>query len=578
MSKAVGYFGNPARGAHRQYEALRARFMDGDSIAKVAARFGYSVGTMHNLCSEFLGGPGEFFTVSRTRAAAPEAAPGASTAGRRNDRILELRGKGWSMYDIAGRLGKEGMATSPKTVAKVLRAAKIGRLPRRTQEERLALVRPERVPKADRNALDWGPRRLETAFGGLFLFADDVARMMPDPMLEGCGLAGTDAVPAGCALRALLGLKLYGIGRPSQVMSVVSDPGLALFAGLNAIPKRSSLTEYTCRVSSEQAAQLMREWLRRAHDRGVPQGESFDLDFHTIPYHGEQALMERHYVSRRSRRQRGVLAFLARDAGASVFCYANATVRKEQAHQEILRFVEFWERQTGARPKELVFDSGLTTHATLAELNHLGITFLTVRRRTHHVLRNVYAADQADWKKVRLNNVGRAYRTPRVLDQNVTLGGYGGEIRQLAIKDLGHEKPVLLLTNGDENVASIVDRYARRMVIENAIADAIDFFHMDALSATVPMKIDLDLQLTLLASILYRRLGQRIGPPYAAAKARTIFRNFVHASAKVDLTPDQVVVRFGRRAHNPYLLAAGVSAEHPPIPWLGDRRLHLQFG
>ena len=30
-------------------------------------------------------------------------------------------------------------------------------------------------------------------------------------------------------------------------------------------------------------------------------------------------------------------------------------------------------------------------------------------------------------------------------------------------------------------------------VIENAIAESIKFFHMDALSATVPMKIDADL-------------------------------------------------------------------------------------
>ncbi|MCY4594719.1 MAG: hypothetical protein OXC19_07960 [Bryobacterales bacterium] len=45
---------------------------------------------------------------------------------------------------------------------------------------------------------------------------------------------------------------------------------------------------------------------------------------------------------------------------------------------------------------------------------------------------------------------------------------------------------------------------SRHMVIENAIAESIDFFHMDALSSAVPLKIDADLQFPLMASTLYR--------------------------------------------------------------------------
>jgi Bacterial protein of unknown function (DUF899) len=56
-------------------------------------------------------------------------------------------------------------------------------------------------------------------------------------------------------------------------------------------------------------------------------GVSFDVDFHTIPFHGEDALMQKHYVSKRSRRQKGVPAFLAQDAQKRVFCYADAAVR-----------------------------------------------------------------------------------------------------------------------------------------------------------------------------------------------------------------------------------------------------------
>ena len=66
----------------------------------------------------------------------------------------------------------------------------------------------------------------------------------------------------------------------------------------------------------------------------------------------------------------------------------------------------------------------------------------------------------------------------------------------------------------DASPARLIDRYA--LVIENTIADAIDF--MDALSAIVPMKIDLDLQITLMASALVLRVGECL----EAARARTI--------------------------------------------------------
>ena len=60
---------------------------------------------------------------------------------------------------------------------------------------------------------------------------------------------------------------------------------------------------------------------------GIDRGGSFDLDFHTIPYHGGDALVEKHCVSKRSRKRKGILAFLAQDAETRLFCYANGSVR-----------------------------------------------------------------------------------------------------------------------------------------------------------------------------------------------------------------------------------------------------------
>ena len=116
------------------------------------------------------------------------------------------------------------------------------------------------------------------------------------------------------------------------------------------------------------------------------------------------------------------------------------------------------------------------------------------------------------------------------------------------------------------------------MIVENSIADGIDFFHMDALSSTVAMKVNCDLQLTLIASSLYRLLGGRIGNGYQTAKSRHIFRDFVDATATVDIGQKRIEVRFQKRARNPLLIAAGYDKMEVWVPWLGRRRLRFAFG
>jgi hypothetical protein len=311
----------------------------------------------------------------------------------------------------------------------------------------------------------------------------------------------------------------------------------------------------------------------------IQRGGSFDLDFHTVPFHGEDALVEKHYVSKRSRRQKGILAFLAQDAGTHVFCYANAQLRKDEQNDEILRFAEFWKQRTGQYPVELIFDSRLTTYSNLNRLNQKHIDFITLRRRSVKMLREIAQEPVSAWRRIELEGVSRAYRTPRILDRKTSLQGYQGPIRQLTITDLGHEEPTLLLTNQmQRSPAKLIGRYAQRMIIENNIADGIDFFHMDALSSAVAMKVDCDLQLTLMASSLYRLLGSRIRNGYQTARSRTIFRDFVDAVALVTLTPNEIAIRFQKRAHNPLLIGAGFTENVVEIPWLEHKRLRLSFG
>jgi hypothetical protein len=567
-------FLEPRNATHRQYEALRAYFVEGEPSAEVARRFGYTPGSFRVLCHQFRHNPEREFFLPTTRG---RARPAPSDPVR--EKMVALRKQNLSIYDISGALKSEGVARSPAAVALVLREEGFARLPRRRDEERPTAVRPQAGEVADVRQLELSPRHFRTRFGGLFLFLPYLSAIGLDAILERAGFPGSAMVPAACAMRSLLALKLFGNARHSHVMSHVFDEGLALFAGLNVTPKRAFLTEYSCRIDPRAYRQLMSGWFEATQRLGLAWGSSFDLDFHTIPFHGEDALVQKHYVSKRSRSQKGILAFLAQDAGTGVFCYAEGNLRRDERDDEILRFVEYWRERTGRYPEELVFDSKLTTYKNLDQLNRLGIHFLTLRRRSPQMLAAALEQPVSAWRRVLLDRVTRAYRTPRVLDQTVSLRDYDGSCRQLIAADLGHETPTFLLTNQmRRSPAQLLGRYAQRMIIENGIADGIDFFHMDALSSAVPLKVNCDLQLTLMASSLYRLLGTQIGNGYDTARSRHIFRDFIDAVGHVTLTERELIVRFQKRAHNPLLLAAGFAERHPQLPWLGHRRLRLLFG
>jgi transposase len=574
LTEVARVFLEPKNSAHRQYEALRAYFVEGLSSAEAARRFGYSTGSFRVLAHNFRRDPHrEFFIQPRK---GPQAAPRRDPL---REQVIALRKQNLSIYDISDALREDGQDISPVSVSIILKEEGFARLPRRRDEERPEAVRPEAAAVADVRQLDLSPRAFRTKFGGLFLFVPYLASIKFDKIMKEAGLPGSKMIPAACAMRSLLALKLFGAARKGHVMSTVFDEGLATFAGLNAIPKRSFLTEYSCRIDPDCYPKLMRLWFDAMSDLKLARGASFDLDFHTIPFHGEDALVEKHYVSKRSRRQKGILAFLAQDAEKLIFCYANASVRKDKQNDEILRFIDYWKRRTGRVPQELIFDSKLTTYANLDKLNKMGINFITLRRRSRQTIDDIHREPRSAWKRIQLDGVSRAYKTPRILDKKISLRDYDGPIRQITVDELGHEEPTLLLTNQlGRSPPKLIERYAKRMLIENNIADGIDFFHMDALSSAVAMKVDCDLQLTLMASSLYRLLGTQIGNGYQAAKSRHIFRDFIDASANVRIAQNTIEVRFQKRAHNPLLIAAGFAKIETPIPWLGGKLLNITLG
>ena len=125
-------------------------------------------------------------------------------------------------------------------------------------------------------------------------------------------------------------------------------------------------------------------------------------------------------------------------------------------------------------------------------------------------------------------------------------------IGQITVTNLGHQRRILLLTNQlGAHVGPLIDRYARRMLIGNAIAEAIGIFHMDSLFSKVPWRIDVDLRLTLMASGLDRLIVRTLGGKDATAKASTLSRRFVEASAQFEIGPERIQAPIGRLAYNP---------------------------
>jgi hypothetical protein len=193
-------------------------------------------------------------------------------------------------------------------------------------------------------------------------------------------------IPALSTRLAMLALKLTGQERLSHVRDVCNDPGFALFAALNALPKTTALSTYSYRVTRAMILCLLDSYHQVLQPSGLLRGECFNLDCHPIPQRGEEAVLEKHSVSKRSRRERAVLVFLAQDSDTRVLCYANATVTQATQAEEILRFVEFWTAQHGQPPPRLIFDSRLTTYPQLGHLHAQGIHFITLRRRGQALL------------------------------------------------------------------------------------------------------------------------------------------------------------------------------------------------
>lgn len=566
------FFAAPTEATHRRYEALRCYLYEGASAADVADRFGYTVDTVRTLVRDFRAGRRGFFVAATP---GPKSAPAKDAA---RDRIIALRTTGGlSIDEIAGVLAREGTPLNRTGIAEIIAAEGLPRLWRRPDAQRG--VPPLRDPLPRAGVADFTARdeRLDTRFAGLLLAIPDLVALDVGGLVAAAGYPGTRDIPATSYLLALLATKLIGLRRVGHVDDIAADAGAGLFAGLSTIPKTTALRTYSYRLDHPRQTRLLSATSRAMVRLGLTDGADFDLDFHAIQHFGEDPVLERHYVPKRSQRTRSVLTFFAQDADTHNLIYANADLTKASQHREVLAFADYWRDVSGSEPAQLVFDQRLTTQAELGELDARGITFITLRMRSASLMRHIAALDTDPdvWKTVRLDRPGR-YTTPRVVDQPaVRLSRYPGTVRQLIVTGLGRDTPTVIITNDTTTTAKrLIERYARRMTIEQRLAEAIRAFHLDALGSAVALNVDCDVVLTVLADAVCAALARRL-PGYHDATPDLLQRRFLDTEGTIHTHGDRVVVRLNRRAYSPVLRAADLPPT--PVPWWNGRTLHFEF-
>jgi hypothetical protein len=547
---------------------LRAYFVEGVSAAEAAARFGYTTAAFESNVRDFRGGDREFFAERRP---GPKTAPGKDAA---RTRIIELRRAGHSIDEIAVALRDEGTPLNRTGISEVVAEEGFERLWRRPEPARGA-PRRETLPRAKVVDFDELPARCDTKLAGLLLAVPDLVALDLPGLVATAGYPGTKIIPAVSSVLSLLALKLVGARRVSHVDDFAADPGAGLFAGLAALPKATALGTYSYRLSHERQRRFLAALDRSMLGTGLTEGGDFDVDFHAVMHWGEDAALEKHYVPRRSQRTRSVLTFFAQDAGTHNLVYANADISRAAQAREVLAFCDHWHAISGTDPTTLVLDQRVTTHDVLGVLAARGIRFITLRMRSPSLVRHIEGIAPGAWRTVSLDRDGN-YRKPQVVDEAAAITGYPGTVRQLIVRGLGHDTATVIITNDRRTSAKqLIERYAQRMTIEQRLAEAIRSFHLDALASAVPLNVDLDVVLSVLAGAVCASLRRRLGTGYTTATPDTLQRRFLHTGGTIINRPDTITVRLNRRTYSPVLRAADIP--DTTVPWWNGRTLHFEY-
>ena len=571
MRPGAEYFTAPSGAGQRRYEALRAYFTEDATAAEVADRFGYSTASVHQMATLLRTGKLDPFAETKPGPKGPRKA-----TGEVRDKVLALRAEDRSIGEIAEALAAAGTPISAQTVWQILDEAGLPRLARRDEGRRGPPARLAPVKAATLGG--WpAPAQIPCDHAALLLLFPAMGTLGLSELVLQAGYPSTSAITAWQSIGTLLLAKCARRHRAHHIDALTDDAGLAFGLQLSALPKATHAGSYSYRVRRESNTKLLTGLVKALRPLGMASGTAgFNLDFHAIRHHGEHTALEKHYLPRRSQRTRAVLTFFAQDHASTEMVYANAEITKAEQAREIIAFADYWRQATGEDPGLLVFDSQLTTYKVLDELTARGIRWLTLRQRGSTELARLAALPAGKWKTTTIARSGR-YRRPQLHEDMIKLKDVDTKVRQLAIRNIGRDEPTLLITNDLTTPGKdLFARYTEPMSIENELDAYISGFHLDALSSAVPLNVDLDTTLTVIAGNLYRLFARDL-TRYQTATPDTIWRHFLDDPGTLHISDHGVTCALNLRSHHPQLIDAGYADLKTPIPWWDNRTLQFTF-
>jgi len=568
----ASYFLHPKHEWQRRYETLRACFIERLSDKAIAARFGYKPGYVRLLKHQFRHGKIDF----------SEPVPEGKKRRRRvtqeiRSKICQWRRQRLSAGEITELLSVDGTELSVRTVERVLTEEGFPKLPRRTQIKIGRNVQGGEIPeKSEIITLgDVNGKTFDSPSAGVFLFAPFLAQFNIDKILSTARLPGSKIIPAKSYFLSFLSLKLLGNERYAHVDGHAFDPGLGLFAGLNVPPKCTAMSTYSYSLDDHHILALQKHFVAQAYKLGLYGGGIVNLDFHTAPHFGELSELEKHWAGARNKRMKGVLCLFAQDAESKLMLYTACDIKRDESDDQVLSFLSYWKGIERGLLPTFIFDSKFTTYPKLSELNNQKIKFVTLKRRGK---KEIEMVDKLEgWEKIKIPHAKRKYPNPYVHESYVELSKYNGTVRQLIVRGNGREKPTFLITNDfDTDKALILGNYARRWRVENGIAEAVKFFHLNALSSPILVKIYFDIAMTLIADTLYSMLTKRLRG-FEDCDAPKVYRNFIKGKGVVTVNANDVTVTYPKRVHNPILRKVSWNNLPKDLPGLGGARLNFRF-
>ena len=563
------YFENPGSPRQKQYDALRMYYIEGISQEEAAARAGYSINTFRSLVRDFKAMKIDFFPVLK-KGPKERRTPCAVA-----ERIVTLRKENRSIYDIRDILEDAGTPVSIQTIDRIVRDEGFTKLPRRTVHERGITKRNTLLPEKSQQ-LDFKPDRFDCQVAGIYYFIPYMIQMGLDELVKDGSFPETSQISKLNSVFSILTLKLIGQERLSHIDNFNFDRGFGFFAGLNVLPKPSTISTYSYGIDKQSVNAFMHNFVTmiKALDGDYYGGETINLDFHVIPHFGEG--LEKNWISTRNKQMTSALTFLAQDGESKMLNYANADIKRKDAPEEILRFVDHWLGIKGIVDQTLVFDSKLTTYPVLEQLDKDGVKFLTLRRRGEKLIKDALSTPDG-WTSVKLDIPKRKYNRFKAYEHKIRLPRTDLWVTEIIIKDHGREEPTFVITNNFEwDITTVVTYYARRWRIENTISDLVDFFSLNSLSSPVTIRIYFDVLLTMVGAILYKLLAQDL-KGYEQCTSKELFSKFINTPGKVVVEEDTVTVKMKKKASTPVLKSNEMFRQPWGVPWWDNKVLKFEW-